>query len=71
MNTFFIALIFASILIGFYSCQNDGENLTPNNNNEETEYEQYGTPFENVPEIQDIIMYEINLRAFSSTGDIQ
>ena len=34
-------------------------------------YEQYGTPFQGVPAVDDIIMYEVNLRAFSSTGDLQ
>jgi glycosidase len=30
---------------------------------------QYGTPFSEVPETPDIVMYEINERAFSATGD--
>lgn len=34
-------------------------------------YEQYGTPFDSLPAIEDIIMYEVNLRAFSENGDIQ
>jgi 1,4-alpha-glucan branching enzyme len=33
-------------------------------------YQQYGTPMQ-VPAIEDIIMYEVNLRAFSSQGDLQ
>lgn len=32
---------------------------------------QYDIPFEHVPVTEDIIMYEINLRAFSSSGDFQ
>ncbi len=32
---------------------------------------QYGTPFAGVPQTEDIIMYEVNLRAFSSSGDLQ
>lgn len=59
----FITLIF----IGFYSCKDIDEKPNP----EETEYEQYGIPFEDVPDTKDIVMYEINLRAFSSTGNIQ
>lgn len=35
------------------------------------QYEQYGDPFQEVPEIEDVIMYEVNLRAFSSAGDLQ
>lgn len=34
-------------------------------------YQQYGVPFDSVPETKNIIMYEVNLRAFSSSGDIQ
>jgi 1,4-alpha-glucan branching enzyme len=34
-------------------------------------YQQYGTPFDSVPETKNIIMYEVNLRAFSSSGDLQ
>ncbi len=29
------------------------------------------TPFENVPLTEDVVMYEVNLRAFSSGGDLQ
>ena len=34
-------------------------------------YQQYGVPFDSVPETKNIIMYEVNLRAFSSSGDLQ
>lgn len=71
MNNFFIKLIFAFLFTGLFSCQKDNESITPDNNNGKTEYKQYGTPFESIPETPDIIMYEINLRAFSSTGDLQ
>lgn len=71
MNRLFILVFFATLLIGFNSCQKGEENNIPNSHNEDTGYEQYGTPFDNIPEIQDIIMYEVNLRAYSSTGDIQ
>ncbi len=33
--------------------------------------EPYGTPFDSVPAPGDIVMYEVNLRAFSPEGDIQ
>ena len=32
---------------------------------------QYGTAFQSVPAVEDIVMYEVNLRAFSSSGDLQ
>lgn len=34
-------------------------------------YQQYDVPFDSVPETKNIIMYEVNLRAFSSSGDLQ
>lgn len=36
-----------------------------------TEPEQYGTPFTHVPNTEDIIMYEVNLRAFSGQGTLK
>jgi glycosidase len=33
--------------------------------------EQYGNPFQAVPNTEDIIMYEVNLRAFSASGNLQ
>jgi glycosidase len=32
---------------------------------------QYDTPFANVPQTSDVVMYEVNLGAFSSSGNIQ
>jgi len=34
-------------------------------------FEQYGEPMTSVPATEDILMYEVNLRAFSPSGDIQ
>lgn len=34
-------------------------------------YIQYGTPYASMPETEDVVIYEVNLRAFSSTGDLQ
>ncbi len=34
-------------------------------------YAQYSTPMLNAPTIEDIVMYEVNLRAFSQSGDLQ
>ncbi|MDX2246911.1 MAG: alpha-amylase family glycosyl hydrolase [Bacteroidia bacterium] len=34
-------------------------------------YKQYGTPFQEIPATQDIVMYEVNLRAFSPGGNLQ
>jgi glycosidase len=67
MNRYFNLFIYAVILPGLFACQNDKNPAS----GYETKYQQNGVPFENVPELQDIIMYEVNLRAFSATGDIQ
>ena len=39
--------------------------------NETDGYQQYGTPMANIPENEELVMYEVNLRAFSSGGDLQ
>lgn len=66
------SLIFSFFILIHLSCKED-LNIPPpdENENQESEYEQYGTPFEAIPETHDIIMYEVNLRAYSSGGDLQ
>jgi len=67
-----IAVFFLlSVIIAIFSCNKEPEYPIPDNNNTTETYEQYGTPFANVPAIEDIVMYEVNLRAYSSTGDLQ
>jgi glycosidase len=34
-------------------------------------YIQYGTPYASMPATEDAVIYEVNMRAFSSTGDLQ
>ena len=34
-------------------------------------YVQYGTPFSGIPTLDNMVMYEVNLRAFSAGGDLQ
>lgn len=60
----FSCLLAAFIVFGMQSCKKEE---VP----EVTGYVQYGTPFANTPATENIIMYEVNLRAFSNTGDIQ
>lgn len=66
-------LIFAALFL-VLGCQKD-EPSSPdnpsNNNNSSTPYPQYGTPYQNIPEAGDIVMYEVNLRAYSAGGDIR
>lgn len=50
---------------------------SPENNNPrpvtpvEEEFEQYGTPFASVPDPKQMVLYEINIRAFSNAGNFQ
>jgi glycosidase len=53
-------------------CKEESDTPPDNNdngNNNDTTYNP--TPFENVPVPVDVVMYEVNLRAFSTTGDLQ
>lgn len=71
MNRYLVLFFLAILAAGTLSCRKDNGNLPKDEDPADTGYVQYGIPFENVPDIQDIVMYEINLRAFSSTGDIR
>ncbi len=64
-------LIFTFLMSGFCSCQNEEEPVPSNNDKEESGYQAYGTPFEELPEISEIVMYEVNLRAFSENNAIR
>ena len=57
------------LLIILISCKDDDEIIPtpkPSGSNDTTHYD---TPFADVPNTSDIIMYEINERAFSASGD--
>ena len=63
-----VALVLVSIC-----CSKSEEQPTPTPNNPippivYTDPAQHGTPFASVPDTPDIVMYEINLRAFSQSG---
>lgn len=63
MNILFL-LLFTGTL---FSCQtSDDDHGTVQN-----QYEQYGAPFQAVPESQDASIYQVNFRAFSEEGDFQ
>lgn len=34
-------------------------------------YHQFGTPYASMPSVEDAVIYEVNLRAFSANGDLQ
>lgn len=59
----FILLLFIPLFSG--SCKSE---FTPP---QQDSYVQYGTPFSGIPANEDIVMYEVNLRAFSPEGNLQ
>lgn len=62
---YYLIAIFSIAFI--FSCDKEED---PTNN--ETEgHQQFGTPMANIPENEELVMYEVNLRAFSSGGDLQ
>jgi glycosidase len=62
-NIFFLALL-------MLACGSK-ENVDPQTPLEEDEPKQYGVPFEGVKDPQDVVLYEVNIRAFSANGDFQ
>jgi len=65
LKTIVFALVFLVLLLTSFSC------IKTNPPAEEDTYTQYGTPFTGIPANEDIVMYEVNLRAFSQGGDLQ
>lgn len=69
---YFTTLLLAILsLVVSISCDEDNSTVPVNPDSTKTGYMQYGTPFNNVPETEDIVMYEVNLRAFSATGNLE
>ncbi len=68
----YIQILF--ILFFALSCKdepNTSKDDDKNNGNNKPAYTQYGIPFDKIPANEDILMYELNLRAFSATGNLQ
>ncbi len=53
------------------SCEQDSDPPPDDNNGNNNDTAYHAIPFDNVPATVDVVMYEVNLRAFSSTGDLQ
>ncbi len=64
-----ILIYIISFLILLISCSKEEEENQVPKPPGSNQPSQYGTPFPEVPETPDIIMYEINERAFSASGD--
>ena len=67
IKNLFVLLFLTIILI---SCK-EGENPLVESPVTQDTTTVYGTPFQNVPAIEDIVMYEVNERAFSTAGNLQ
>ncbi len=68
--------LFCGLLLAFSmvqaSCVKCPEpEITEDNGNDNEGYVQYGIPLDSVSNGRDTLMYEVNLRAFSTSGDIQ
>ncbi|MBI9040785.1 alpha-amylase family glycosyl hydrolase [Lutibacter sp.] len=66
----FLTFFFTTFLL---SCQNTDDQIPELQEEPDivTDYTQYGVPFSNVPDPQDAVIYQINLRAFSSEGTLK
>ncbi|TCJ12195.1 hypothetical protein EPD60_16140 [Flaviaesturariibacter flavus] len=58
-------LAYFNIVFGTQSCS------VPLAVNEDPNFTQYGTPFQAVPDRRDAVIYQVNMRAFSSTRNFQ
>ncbi len=67
----FVLLFFFSFSFSFLGsgCDNTPPEVEPSPT-PDPEPTQYGTPFDNVPAVGDVAMYEVNPRVFSSSGDL-
>lgn len=67
---YLLLLVLSFLLVIAAGCKKD-DDATPNPPQPpvSTDPPQYGTPFDEIPATDDIVMYEINERAFSATGD--
>ncbi|MEO6174647.1 MAG: alpha-amylase family glycosyl hydrolase [Flavobacterium circumlabens] len=54
------------ITLAFISCSSSDDNSTP-----PSPYTQYGAAFEKMPDKQDAIIYQVNIRAFSQAGTLK
>ncbi|HSJ69521.1 MAG TPA: alpha-amylase family glycosyl hydrolase [Anditalea sp.] len=61
---FQIKLILCLFSVVFFSCEASAEIEQP-----DTTYQQWGTPFQGVPDREDVVMYQVNIRSFSQEGN--
>ncbi len=54
-----------------FACGSGDPSPQPVDREEEVELKQYGTPFGGVVDARDVVIYEVNIRAFSAAGNLQ
>jgi len=57
--------------LSFGSCTKTPDIIDTTNHNTNTDPVQYGTPFTGVPDARDAVIYQVNMRCFSSTHNFQ
>jgi len=62
LNTLFLA-----VLLSFGACKNSPAVIDPPVINTNNDPAQYGTPFTGIPDARDVVIYQVNMRSFSST----
>ena len=62
---YYLIAIFSLAFV--FSCDKEEDPV----DNETDCYQQYGTPVANIPENEELVMYEVNLKAFSADGDLE
>jgi glycosidase len=66
LNTIVLIMV---LVLG--SCEKPPDNPDINNNDTITDPAQYGTPFSGVPNAPDAVIYQVNMRCFSSSRNFQ
>jgi glycosidase len=64
MKKIIYSIYIALQLLAFVGCEEKSPTI-------KSGYTQYGTPFLSMPATSDVVIYEVNMRAFSSTGTFQ
>ncbi len=60
-----------ALLLSIIACKKEADPLANNPTPQEPVSEYYGEPFQGMPaSVDDLVLYEVNIRAFSSNGDL-